>query len=106
MTEPPNGLPRQLWRGNVDSQLMDAFFAIVGYGKGWGIGWTWIDNKPRRKWSKAAKARNRRKRLKKRLEKKYPLFSDEFFAIEIAKRRDYFDGIDPIYVPPQQRKEK
>jgi hypothetical protein len=34
----------------------------------------------------------RRKRLKNRVEKKYPLFADEFFEDEIKNKTDYFEG--------------
>ena len=103
MTEPPCDLPRKIWSGHPDSKFPDSFFAIVGFGRGYGIGWTYIDEKPRRKWSRRAKARNRRNRLKKRLQKKYPLFWKDFYYKELSERSNYFKAIDPPYVPPQQR---
>ena len=101
-TQPPNGLPRKLWQGDPNSRFVDAFFEVVGLGQGYSTGYI-LPEKPRKKWSREAKARNRRKRLRKRLEKKFPLLAELLYFQEIEARQDYFDAIDPPYVPPQQR---
>ena len=50
-----------------------------------------------KKWSRQAKARNRKKRLRRRLEKRFSLFADMFYFEEVSKRRAYFDGYPPQY---------
>lgn len=45
-----------------------------------------------KRWSPERKASVRKKRLISRLEKKFPLFKDEFYQREIDNRADYFKG--------------
>lgn len=45
-----------------------------------------------KRWSPERKASVRKKRLMSRLEKKFPLFKDEFYQQEIDNRSDYFKG--------------
>lgn len=49
-----------------------------------------------RRLSKAALASSRKKRLQKKLEKKYPLFAGQLVEQEMAKKPDYYEGVtDP-----------
>ena len=94
-TDPPNNYPRQLWRGEKGSGFIQAFFGIVGYGAGWCVSVAHIADKPKVKWSNEAKGRNRRRRLKQRLQKKYPLFWQPFYEQDLAERPEYYNGEDP-----------
>lgn len=49
-------------------------------------------DKPIVRWSKAVKARVRRRNLKRRLERKVPLFATSLYEEELARWPDYFDG--------------
>lgn len=53
-----------------------------------------ITQQPIRRWGRAAKARVRRRNLRQRLEKKFPLFADVFEAAELASRPDYYAASD------------
>ena len=56
------------------------------------IAWSANEGPPRRL-SQDSLASVRQKRLRRRLEKKHPLFADELFAREIEARPDHFAGI-------------
>lgn len=49
---------------------------------------------PRRRWSKAAKARARQRNLRQRLERKLPLLADQLFADEMTRRPAYYSAND------------
>ena len=51
-----------------------------------------IDQAPVRRWSQEAKARVRQRNLRKRMERKFPLFAETFIADELAKRPDYYSA--------------
>lgn len=63
-------------------------------GTGWTIGWECIEQRPIRRWSREAKARVRRRNLRRRMERKFPLFADDFIAAELAARARYYGGFD------------
>ena len=48
-------------------------------------------------WSRAARARERKRRLRKRLERKYPMFADQFYEQDLAARPLYFEGRHPVW---------
>ena len=53
-------------------------------------------SKPTRQITKETLASIRRKRLVRKINKKYPLFADEFIADELEKKQNYYEGItDP-----------
>lgn len=56
------------------------------------IAWSANEGPPRRL-SQQSLASVRRKRLRRRLERKHPLFAEELFQREIAQRPDHFAGI-------------
>jgi len=52
---------------------------------GYSLVWHAVRRRPRRTWSKQAIGRNRRKRLRERLEAKYPLFAEAWIAAELSR---------------------
>lgn len=52
---------------------------------GYGLTWHPVRMQPRRTWSPEAIGRNRRKRLRKRLEARYPLFAERWIAAELSR---------------------
>jgi len=100
--EPPKGLPRTIvevtkFERGLDGRIKDKFHAILDrfHAKGifgFNICHTYFDNKPRRRWSEEAKMRNRRKRLLKRLQKKYsiPGLLQSAYDNAIAKKPQYY----------------
>ncbi|WP_142850692.1 hypothetical protein [Telmatospirillum sp. J64-1] len=89
-----------------EEEIRQAHAPTIALGSGWAHGWTAIVAEPKR-WQPARKAEARRRNLRKRLEKKFPLFADAFEAAEVAKRPHYYDaqaieqGED--MAPPMQR---
>ncbi len=63
-------------------------------GSGYSIGWECVEQRPIRRWSQAAKARVRQGNLRKRLQKKFPLFAEDFIAAELAARPEYYEAAD------------
>lgn len=61
-------------------------------GDGWALCWELVSQKPIRRWSQEARARVRQQNLRRRMEKKFPLFAEDFIVAEIASRPDYFAG--------------
>jgi len=63
-------------------------------GGGYAVTWQLLNPAPPRRWSIEAKGRVRELNLKRRLEKKLPLFANIFAEQELARRPDYFAGKD------------
>jgi len=94
---PPEGMSRVLL-----SVLCDAAHPVpaeiyakwleMGPGSGWSVGWELIEQRPIRRWSAEAKGRVRRQRLRRRIEKRFPLFAEIFIADDLARRPQYFRG--------------
>ncbi len=63
-------------------------------GTGWTIGWECIEQRPIRRWGQAAKAKVRQSNLRKRIEKKFPLFAADFIAAELASRPAYYEALE------------
>lgn len=61
-------------------------------GTGWTIGFDCIEQRPIRRWSQEARARVRQRNLRRRIEKKFPLFAEDFIAAELAARPSYYEG--------------
>lgn len=61
-------------------------------GCGYAVTWELVTQQPIRRWTAEAKAVARRRNLRKRLEKKVPLFADIFEQMELARRPSYFAG--------------
>lgn len=98
-TAPPDGQPRivkaVLCHGTstipaeIAEIMTDPEYAP---GTGWTIGYQFIDQRPVRRWSREAKARVRKQNLRRRMEKKFPLFAADFIAAELAARPDYYEA--------------
>lgn len=61
-------------------------------GNGYSIGINFHPDPPKQL-SKAALSSVRKKRLVRKVHKKYPLFADEFIGRELNKRTEYFAGV-------------
>lgn len=61
-------------------------------GAGYAVCWNTLTVKPIRRWSAEAKGAARKRNLRRRLEKKMPLFADMLAEEEIARRPGYFAG--------------
>lgn len=98
-TEPPRGKvlgARLVPAGEpCPPELLDLFTP----GDGYCVSWQLVTQRPIVRWSAETKGRVRRRNLRKRLEKKVPLFADMFEAAELARRPDYFEGKDSIHNP-------
>ncbi|OJY33163.1 MAG: hypothetical protein BGP11_05425 [Rhodobacterales bacterium 65-51] len=99
-TSPPDGKPRIAMAVLCDSPhpIPEEITQVIGAGSefapgsGWTIGWECIEQRPIRRWSQEARARVRKQNLRKRMEKRFPLFAEDFIAAEIASRPEYFRG--------------
>lgn len=69
-------------------------------GSGYAISWELVSQKPVRRWSREAKAKVRRSNLRKRMERKFPLFAEVFIADELERRPEYFKGGDQNRIIP------
>jgi hypothetical protein len=100
-TDPPNGLPRILaeiyvtksYDGEGAREPASLKPIMPPLGCGFCVSVRAI-NKPLKPISKEAKVSLRKKKLKKRMEKKYPLFADQFAAEVMQLKRDYYSGND------------
>ncbi|MDH2328312.1 hypothetical protein QCN27_15710 [Cereibacter sp. SYSU M97828] len=70
--------------------VMDQWVAGAGYV----ISWELVTPQPVKRWSKEAKAKVREANLRRRMEKKYPLFAERFIFEELTRRRAYYAGED------------
>ena len=95
-TTPPDDLPRILWAATIfdhadERQIRAEHAPDTTPGDVWSPCWTAFP-KPIKRWAPERKAATRRANLRKRLDKKAPLFADQLFADELARRPDYFDA--------------
>lgn len=65
-------------------------------GRGYHVCWSPIAP-PRKQWSREARARGRVRRLRERMERKYPLFAEEFIRERLAADPEYYEGRHPVY---------
>lgn len=99
-TSPPDGMPRIAMAVLCDQShpIPDEIEqkckpgTEYGPGSGWTIGWECIEQRPVRRWSQEARARVRQRNLRHRIEKKFPLFAQDFIAAEMAARPSYYEG--------------
>jgi hypothetical protein len=101
-TEPPNNLPKVLVALDSDQHRPPEWFqrkreAIIDRLRLRGIysycmTFDWIDDKPKKRWSEEAKKRNRLRRLKSRLSKKYsiPELLESAIQEQIDKKPEYY----------------
>ncbi|WP_205315989.1 theronine dehydrogenase [Ochrobactrum sp. 3-3] len=76
----------------MGSKCPPEIMALWRPGQGYAICFDFLSSKPVRRWSKEAKASVRRRNLRRRLERRFPLFAQMFAEAELAKRPAYFDG--------------
>ena len=84
---------------NADHRLpaeIKAAQAAYPLGSGAQLCWSY-EAPPGTQWSRKARARNRQRRLRRRLLNKYPMFADQFYARELEKRPLYFTARHPFY---------
>ncbi|PTV93557.1 hypothetical protein C8J27_1143 [Rhodobacter aestuarii] len=99
-TSPPHNMPRIALSVLCDLPYpipdeivrMSAPGTKYAPGTGWTIGWECIEQRPVRRWSTEAKGRVRHQNLRRRIEKRFPLFAEMFIADELARRPQYFRG--------------
>lgn len=101
-TEPPGGLPRQLLSVSSDShrpdpitqRKIDAVIDRLCARDIWGYYQTHdcSSSEPTRQWSEEAKKRNRLKRLRNRLSRKYsiPFLLEEAIEKAVSEKPDYY----------------
>ncbi|NHN89839.1 theronine dehydrogenase [Acetobacter conturbans] len=70
------------------AEVMDKWVAGAGYA----ITWELVTQRPVKRWSREAKARVRKGRLKRRLERQYPLLAELLIEQELAKRPAYYEA--------------
>jgi hypothetical protein len=97
-TDPPNGLPRVLAeiyvpkKGDEGARDPDCLCQIT---RPLGCNFSLTVSavvEPLKEMSQSGRMALRRKRLKRHLDKKYPLFADQFFGEIINKKQDYYAG--------------
>lgn len=86
---------RTLWSCTVldrsfERQIKAEHCPSYPLGSGWCFCWT-SKGPPPKVWAPERKAKFRRANLRRRLEKKFPLFADLFEADEIERRPNYFN---------------
>lgn len=81
----------------ADKRPPAEILAAVGTpGTGYHLSWSAI-LPPRKQWSREARARNRVRRLRERMERKYPLFAEVFIQERLDQNPDYYAARDPVY---------
>jgi len=104
-TRPPEGMPFVLWAVCVDWPMAGYKAFLEQHAPqypGYSETLTFCDYTPQPvKWSMEAKARNRQERLRKRVEKKAPLFAAEFIRREIDAKPSYFQGYSAVTLLPE-----
>lgn len=95
-TDPPDGREHVQLRVVVTytdrctpQEIAQKIDELGGLGSGWAHYISFIEEEPRRL-SLASKQSLRRKRLKSRLEKKHPLFADQFYEEALAEKPEYY----------------
>ena len=84
------------WR-TADKRPPAEIVEAVGVpGRGYHVCWSPI-SPARKQWSREARARNRVRRLRERMERKYPLFAEMFIEERLAADSEYYEGRHPVY---------
>lgn len=97
-SEPPDGQPREIYRkyvkyGSPDYNQCPPDILEKWVAGKWSICWSAI-REPMKSMSTEGKASIRKRNLRKRMEKKYPLFAEEFIQEEMKARPKYFMGLN------------
>lgn len=89
-SEPPDGKPRiRAEMATHDRRAPEAIVALASPGDGYALTFQHLPP-PHRSMTSEAKARLRQKRLVRRMQRRYPLFVEQFAAEKIAARPDYY----------------
>lgn len=105
-TDPPNGMPKILAEMYESLEQREkrrekeryrqcvpmAFTELHTIGDGYSIYITSVST-PTKRYSKDTLAVIRKKRIMRRITKKYPLFADQLIASEIEKKPEYYAGV-------------
>lgn len=101
-TKPPEGMPRVLAEFFFPSddpraricpdEVMEYYNHHNLFGSGYDIHWQSVSAPPKII-SQENLSSIRKKRLERRVKKKYPLFAEQFIAEEIEAKHDYYSGI-------------
>ena len=103
-TSPPDGMPLLLagpviiedWANNTNKKCPEDLSFLADQNPGYSICWEY-EYIPGTKWSKEAKARNRVRLLRRRMEKKCPLFAEQLITQKVAEKPAYYKGENPIF---------
>jgi len=100
-TDPPDGRPRVIAEifiptkpGQGAPNTPNELKGLTKLGDGYGISVTAL-SAPQKEWTIERKIKNRNRLLRSRIERKYPMFADQFVEAEIKRKPEYFiDGKD------------
>lgn len=97
-TEPPNGLRvlAEIFRPQSHPEARRApaeFDDLYSLGDGYGKVFSFPALVPMRELPPESLAAVRKKRTQRRIQKRYPLFADQFVAEEIASKPQYYSGV-------------
>ena len=84
------------WAAAESKDPPEELIALLVGKAGYVLAWEAVEL-PGRKWSKRAKARNRVRRLRRRMRKKYPLFARQAIRETISKNPAYYRAEDPVF---------
>jgi len=85
------------WESADHADLPEAVERAIGcYPLANQVTWSYF-KKTGTQWSREARARNRKRRLRERLERRCPMFADEFYERELSERAAYFEARHPVY---------
>lgn len=84
------------WQAADKRPPLEILEAAGRSGRGYHVCWSPI-LPPRKQWSREARSRNRIRRLRERMERKYPLFAEMFIQERLAADPEYYEGRHPVY---------
>lgn len=95
--QPPNGIRvlAEIFRLETDPdarKVPEEFMTLSTLGDGYGISFVFLSEPPKQRPPEVL-ASLRKQRAQKRIEKKYPLFADQFMQAELERKPEYYAGI-------------
>lgn len=94
-TQPPNGEPRVRLEMITDGSIHETppqILEAAPVGSGYAVWCTPLETKPPRRMSQEGRAKLRRDNLRRRVERKAPLFAEAIITAELARQPAYFSG--------------
>ena len=79
-------------RGDIPDEVMKYYNHHNLLGSGYGINWQAVSAPPKTV-SQEKLSSIRKKRLERKMKKKFPLFAEQFVSEEIQRKQDYYSGI-------------